>query len=204
MQKEELIEEIVGIEWNMFDKVNNLGGRASCQDDYTTFHIMRKSQFQAWNILMLESYKNDLMTAREEGRNLLTEKYAYMMEYTHADEYAKIAHVLPKVSAEKSSNIDKITQIYMRQTEQLAEEYPKYMARTRPIHAQDDRHFTSIETYLRCELKTYSENTVKEYWNYLQELEKTGGKIAYMICENIAKCYGYSSLADAERGIKVR
>ena len=38
----------------------------------------------------------------------------------------------------------------------------------------------------------------------LQEMEKTGGKIAYMICENIAKCYGYSSLADAERGIKER
>ena len=29
MQKEALIEEIVGIEWNMFDKVNNLGGRGN-------------------------------------------------------------------------------------------------------------------------------------------------------------------------------
>ena len=39
-----------------FDKVENQGGRASCQDDYETFSIMRKSQYMLWSREMLESF----------------------------------------------------------------------------------------------------------------------------------------------------
>ena len=45
---EELIEKIVMLEWKAFDKVENQGGRASCQDDWSTFSIMRKSQYMLW------------------------------------------------------------------------------------------------------------------------------------------------------------
>ena len=41
------IEEIIKIEWQMFQNVDNLGGRADCQDDFETFliqvHICRTS-----------------------------------------------------------------------------------------------------------------------------------------------------------------
>ena len=47
--KEDLIEKIIAEEWKQFDQVNNEGGRASCQDNWPTFHIMRKSQFDNWN-----------------------------------------------------------------------------------------------------------------------------------------------------------
>ena len=82
MTKEELVEQIILKEWKMFDAVNNVGGRASCQDDYRTFHIMRGSQFSAWNEKTLQSYHNDLEKAGEDGRNLVSEKYGFMMEYT--------------------------------------------------------------------------------------------------------------------------
>ena len=44
MEKEELVNAIVQLEWEAFDKVDNLGGRAGCQNDGETFSIMRKSQ----------------------------------------------------------------------------------------------------------------------------------------------------------------
>ena len=44
-EKDPLIAAIIGAEWQMFDKVQNEGGRAACQNDARTFAIMRYSQF---------------------------------------------------------------------------------------------------------------------------------------------------------------
>ena len=38
--KDELINRIIDAEWAMFDEVDNIGGRAGCQDDGRTFYIM--------------------------------------------------------------------------------------------------------------------------------------------------------------------
>ena len=32
-----MIDEIIQLEWEQFDKVQNVGGRANCQDDFKTF-----------------------------------------------------------------------------------------------------------------------------------------------------------------------
>ena len=42
--KDELINQIISEEYRMFSEVQNIGGRASCQDDYDTFYIMRCAQ----------------------------------------------------------------------------------------------------------------------------------------------------------------
>lgn len=78
----DLIDLVIDKEWKMFDRVQNEGGRASCQNDPATFRIMRASQFMTWPEDLLRSYLADLEHAERAGRNLLTEKYAFMMEYT--------------------------------------------------------------------------------------------------------------------------
>lgn len=50
MEKMKLIQRLIEREWTLFDKVRNIGGRASCQDDRKTFFIMRGSQFLSWNV----------------------------------------------------------------------------------------------------------------------------------------------------------
>ena len=43
MTRDELIMQIIKLEWSMFTSAQNNGGRASCQDDWPTFEIMRRS-----------------------------------------------------------------------------------------------------------------------------------------------------------------
>ena len=90
MNKDELIDAIVQIEWPMFAGVNNEGGKAACQMDLATFRIMRISQYSAWGEELLESCLADLRATQNQGRNLMTEKYARMMKTTFPDEYPAI------------------------------------------------------------------------------------------------------------------
>ena len=55
-----MIKEIIEREWEFFQKVQNIGGRASCQDDFETFNIQRTAQFKVFYQDVLESYLNDL------------------------------------------------------------------------------------------------------------------------------------------------
>ena len=112
MEKDQLIRYILNMEWDMFTNVQNQNGRADCQDDYETFVIMRLSQLYIWDQDILASYFLDLMEAKEAGRNLMTEKYGYMMEQTDPEGYARIKDLLPEVSQEKRSMAQAIVRIY--------------------------------------------------------------------------------------------
>ena len=94
-KKDDLVSKIIEREWDMFQNVENIGGKASCQQDYQTFEIMRYSQAMSWSEETLESYLKDLQKAQKNKRNLLTEKYARMMESTSPLEYAQIESLLP-------------------------------------------------------------------------------------------------------------
>ncbi|MDE6518535.1 MAG: DUF4125 family protein, partial [Acetatifactor sp.] len=65
-------------EFEAFDVVKNEGGRASCQDDWFTFSIMRKSQYLTWDHRMLLQYLYDFDRELERGHNLIEEKYGSM------------------------------------------------------------------------------------------------------------------------------
>ena len=82
VKKDELIQQILALEWPMFQQVRNRHGRAACQDDERTFTIMRLSQFAAWDEATLTSYYQDLLATKKDGRNIMTEKYGYMMAWT--------------------------------------------------------------------------------------------------------------------------
>ena len=99
--RDELMSEIIKLEWDMFSHVSNVGGPASCQMRPDTFKIMRKSQAATWSDELLASYLEDLKAATREGRNIMTEKYARMMESTFPEEYRKLAASLPPVLVQK-------------------------------------------------------------------------------------------------------
>ena len=199
----EIIEQIVQTEWEMFQKVHNQGGRASCQDDWITFEIMRKSQFQAWDAYTCMSYMTDLMNAEGMGRNLVMEKYARMMQYTAPEEYAKIVDALPEMIPEHVMAIDGIAKIHVEWEREFAAKCPKLVKAGRPIAMDEEKPGqTSAETYLRGELATYSVDTVACYLQYVMQLKQQGKNICEMIMENTVKMYGYESVEQYEQLVK--
>lgn len=198
-----IIDVIITIEWEMFDKVDNVSGRAACQDNERTFRIMRGSQFEAWDDATLESYLRDLQSALAEGRNLLTEKYAHMMEYTAPLEFRDMEDRLPKVPVKKKELIRKITRQQLAWHERIASEFPLLVNQGRPIHtAEESMYDTSVETYMIGELTTYSMDTLRAYESYMEKLAAEGKNLSRMTLENTAKAHGYASLEEAEAALK--
>lgn len=200
---EEIIEKIVKLEFSAFDKVKNTGGRASCQNDWPTFYVMRKSQYLTWNRAMLLQYCYDFNREYSQGHNLIEEKYGRMMESTAPEEYERIKEHFPDISKEKQAIIEQIVELQVGWMEAFAEEYPKMAGNARSIHTWEDTLYnTSYETYLRGEISTYSDKMLELYGRYVVEYAAQGKNIAYDIMGNSAEMYGYNSLADAERGIQ--
>lgn len=195
------VEAIIKQEWDMFQKVQNIGGRAGCQDDWNTFRIMRLSQFSAWNDHMLKSYDKDLKRAAREGRNLIMEKYAYMMEYTDPVYYKReLEPHLPQLDLETMNMVEEISWYLVDCEKEVAQGYPKLASVGRPIESAGDAlGFTSVESYAKGELKTYSKDTLQHYLDYVRANRAAGKNLAFIVQETMVKLYGYASMEDAER-----
>lgn len=198
--REKLIEELVLLEWRAFDKVENEGGRADCQDDLATFSIMRRSQYMTWDEAMLRSYISDFHRANDRGWNLIAEKYGRMMKTTTPTRYEQLKETLPKLPEQKKEIIEEIVKIQVDWMEEFAKNYPKAAKNARSIHTWEDHPFnTSYETYLRGELSTYSDATLDLYGRFIARLCREERNLAEMTMENTARLYGYQSLKDLEQ-----
>lgn len=201
---EELVEQIAGVEFEAFDKVRNVGGRASCQNDWYTFSIMRKSQYMTWNRSMLLQYLYDFKRELSLGHNLIEEKYGRMMESTAPTEYAEMAAYFPALTEEKKAIIEEIVKMQVAWMEEFEAEHPLLAGNARSIHSYDDNLYnTSYETYLRGELSTYSDKMLELYGRYVVECAKRGGCLAREIMANSVRLYGYADLDDAEKKMSV-
>ncbi len=197
---EELVEEIAKLEFEAFDKVKNEGGRASCQNDWATFSIMRKSQYLTWNRLMLLQYLYDFYREYRRGHNLITEKYGRMMESTAPEEYERIKDNFPVLSPEKKAIIEQITGMQVGWMEEFAGNYPHLADNARSIHASEDSLYnTSYETYLRGELGTYSDKMLELYGRYVVQYARENRNLTYDIMTNSVHLYGYAGLEEAEK-----
>lgn len=199
MERTETVKDILDREWNMFQNVQNVGGRASCQEDERSFRIMRGAQFAAWSDDMLASYRQDLIHAEETGHNLLSEKYGYMMQSTFPGEYERIREMLPPVSPEKEQLVEQILKIELRQTKEFRQRYPNLGKCGRPLTTAEDASGTSVETYTRGELMTYSFETLKQYLHHLKELEQSNVLFPMIVMQETVKANGYFSLDAAEK-----
>lgn len=198
-RKEEVTEQIVALEWRQFQQVQNEGGRADCQEDPETFRIMRKSQFLAWTQEALDSYLEDLREAEEKHWNLLTEKYARMMESTAPKRYAKLKRWMPRRTEKRIWMQEELIRKKLRWEEEFAKEYPNLAGRGRLLYtSQDTPWATSFETYARGELGTYSDRTIELLKEMYGQMVKKGENLSYKIMENMVGFYGYQSLDEAE------
>ena len=197
---EKLIDKIIELEWMFFGLVRNEGGRASCQDDWETFRVMRRSQFMAWTVPVLESWLDDLLTARAEGRNPLTEKYGYMMCIAAPQENRELSERLPAVPDETKVISRKIIDRLAVQNAAFAGRYPLIAGQARPLRTKDEREdrMTSIETYQTGELWTYSQRTLELLDAHLKDLETGGVNYPELVIGNSLRQRGFSSLEEAE------
>ncbi len=199
MEKEKIINEILEKEWKYFSNLNNIGGRADCQDNREDFIIMRKSQWETFNEETLLSYLEDLNSKN----NPLFQKYAQMMKYNSSEEYEKIKDILEKASDEKTDLVNKIMFIYMEWEKEFFERYPIFSSMGRPLYSsEDDNIETSIETYLRGELLSYSEKTLKLYLNYVIYNKEKNINLAIKNMDNLARMQGFNDSNDVEEYYK--
>lgn len=197
---EYLVNQIAKMEFQAFDKVQNVGGRASCQNDWPTFSIMRKSQYMTWSRTMLLQYLYDFVREISLGHNLIEEKYGRMMESTAPEEYEAIKDNFPVITPEKKAIIEQIVNLQVEWMEEFAGEYPALAENARSIRTGDDNIAnTSYETYLRGEISTYSDKMLELYGRYVVEYAQRGENLAFAIMENNVHLYGYKDLDDAER-----
>ena len=196
----DIIERIVEKEYTMLDQVNGLGGRASCQDHFSAFRLMRASQFLVWPEKICESYLADLTAAEAIGRNLLFEKYAFMMQTSLPEEFEKVCHMLPRFTREQVDRMEQIVKIQVIWAEEFAKHYPVCGGRGRLLHTrQDTPQDTSVETYMRGELATYSDSTVQLYDRFVKDCLAEKRNLTLEVRENQARLEGWKSLEEVER-----
>ncbi len=201
--KKSKIEKIIAIEWEMFQGVDNIGGRASCQEDFETFYIMRFSQYGSWSYEMVCGYLSFAEKCQSVGRNLVTEKYARMMEFTDPNYYEEnLVSNLPHVSRQNYLLIDKIVASMVQWEIQFSLMYPKLSAASRPITSDGDATgFTSMETYACGELATYPHELLLEFADYVKKLQDEGKSLSMINQQIMVNLYGYNTIEEAEASL---
>lgn len=196
-----LAEEITKLEWQQFQLTQNEGGRANCQEDWQTFHIMRMSQFLTWPLDLQESYKKDLERADSNGRNLITEKYARMMESTAPEIFERtIKPYIKPISEPRKSEQEKIILTQVKWADDFRNRYTHLGLAMRVLKTSEDtEENTSFETYLRGELSTYSAETFAKYKAFIEDLTAKNLNLTQMIITNTVHMYGYDSLEAADK-----
>lgn len=168
MNKEYLIQEIVALELNDFLTTFDLDGRARCQEHPENFVVSRFCQWYIFDEQILASYLNDIQHYHQQSRNIITDKYAYMMFIQNEKESNQTVSQLPKISAQKKIFVRQLVAMMLDWTleaESLVVEYNDIPQRPL-LKADETGKITSTETYLSGEYCTYSEETLMRLLNY--------------------------------------
>ena len=202
MSREELIKEIIDREWEMFSVLKNTGGIAECQNNKPEFLIMRSGQWDNLPDKILESYKQDLIDAKEFGRNLLEEKYIRMMEYSAPSEFEGVKHLLPDISNGSLTLIKQIEKIYLNWGDEFESKFPKFSKLCRPLRSSGDiPERASVQTYLIGELSSYSTRTVLFYYDYVKQCVEKGINLIYVTHTDVVNKKGFNSIEEVESAL---
>lgn len=199
----DLINAVVTEEWQQFQQVNRKQRKVWCQNAEEEFRQMRSSQFMAWPEEIVASYYVDLLEAKEIGANLVMEKYAFMMRDTAPEEFKELEPYLQKISLKKRKMIEEIVNLQGIMAESFAKEYPYYAAQGRKTYTNEGSiGGTSVASYLRGELSSYSEHTVELYYEFVKNCAASEVNLTTLVRTNMAKMHGYPSLEAVENALK--
>jgi hypothetical protein len=177
------LDNILDLEWAMFSQVKS-SRPVACQRSPDTFRSVRGSLFATWSYPMLNAYRRDLMAAREQGRNLLTEKYARM------DGLIGPLTINPLIEI--------IVDIETDWQREMKEQYPalyRHCCRRTDL-AEDGSDFS---VYLHCELETYGDDTLDLYYENVKAATDEGRNLALDALKQLVIQAGYADLAQAEK-----
>lgn len=180
--KDNLIENILELELNMFVNVPSRYP-ASCQENPDAFRLHRGAQFSVWSEKTLQSYLDDLFKAEEQGHNLMTLKYARM------------ENLIPPLNV--NPVIDEIVEMQLEAQREMFSRYPNILGQGRPLE-DDSPGATSLKTYLRGELETYSDRTIELLRRDTREVKERGENWAQQLYTNLVRNLGYHSIDELE------
>ena len=183
MSKAEVIEDILKLELEMFKQVHT-AAPISCQENTDAFVLVRGAAFANWSEQTLACYLQDLQAARQEGRNLMTEKYARM------------DNLIPCLN--DSPLIDDIMAIEIEWEKEVRAKYPHVVGRPFQEGAETEAEMAHFKNYLRSELETYSDDTLLSYYTNLLAAVGNSENLAEKTFAAIFRRRGFSSLAEAE------
>ena len=192
------VQELLDLEWRLFDAAPQAGQRSAQFEDREPFIITRSAQLAAWSPELLESWWQDLRSAQAEGRNPINEKYIYMLEQVDPERYSMLKPGVPEASMEKLWLGDWICQAQGTWQEALQKKYPRITQNSRAIHrSADNQDSVSFETFVRSELMTYSVSTLRLYARQIEKAQKVGENLCETILENTVRQLGFDSLETA-------
>lgn len=199
--REATVEEILRTEWEMFQAVNGVGGPARCQSMPRTFALMRAAQFSVWTDALLSSYGQDVAQAKAAGRNLMTEKYGYMMEETDPAYFVRELEArLPRTGEEERAAIDEILAQNRRWEREVQRRFPHVAQHARAAEGAAGGS-TSVDVYARGELRTCSLRTLRLYRDLVRAAVAAGRNLALEERDAIARGYGFASVDALEAAL---
>lgn len=178
-QRQELIEEIIELELKMFLAVNNRGGKANCQESPESFRTMRFMTHSVLPEKFLKSYKDDLIQAEGDQRNLMTEKYALM------------EGLIPTINSSPA----------IAELVEMESEWRKVVAAEFPLSVRPEGH-ERFCIYLKGELQTYSPASLGIYLDYAKEVQQKQGNLVRDRYEVLMRKLGYNSLTHCEQELE--
>ena len=179
-ERKEVLNNIIEIELDMFQRVRT-AETSLCQQRPETFKVMREMTHSALSTETLESYLEDLRKAKAEDKNLLTEKYA------------RIENLIPplKVASAIKDIIENIVKTESHWMKEVSTKYPHcFMGQA-----------GNFEVYLRGELETYSDETLRLYFADISRAKKEGRNLAEERYNKLAEKLGYDSINSMEEAI---
>lgn len=175
--REKVINEIIDIELEMFQTVKTYAP-SKCSENIKTFKLMRWMSHSVLPAEILNSLLSDLKKARQDDRNLMTEKYARM------------ENLIPPLSS--NPLIEKIVKVESKWMKKLNKKYP--------LVFRDSGG--GFEKYFACELETYSDETLLKYYNYINQCQKGKSNLIEQRYNNLFFRQGYKSIAEKEYILK--